>query len=517
MPFTKITRGPYRGKYRSPSGRVFNKRQVARYYSRGGTFDAAPHGSLDPTGTTPIRRRFIADFGRRFASLKVAARSFLLEENMLGLGTRTGNVQHLGSGAAQKLTTFTNWFSNAAEQVAGDGTWMAGHILNAYAKGAGDAARRAGLDSPVIDQDQVALLQQAALTELQGILGEMVRQAARGVAMLAARGSARNVYGAVASRIDKIGVERADLLVNWLAVKAHADASLANYAVAGVTHVGISPEHVIRREQPLTRDGADAMPWLEPYRQMARRRRGEGAGGLVGIQTAGDDLVCSECEELEAGGPYTLTEAMDLIPAHPGCRCAWVIWDEELTGDYNPYHDPATGRFASGPGGIGLSSEPPVSFFNNPIVKTWMHPHGQPGAIKTINELNWNVTGVSKQEADAQARDAVIGLGDSKREYVVLVQHDGTEHGIDLAMASGDENSVAVPQHVLVGEKRFDLHHNHPKVYSLSTMDIQYLNRQRNLTSIAAHNGDATGGTFKATLRERANDPDGSVDQSERQ
>lgn len=38
MPFTKITRGKGRGKFRSPSGRVFNKKQVRLYYALGGRF-----------------------------------------------------------------------------------------------------------------------------------------------------------------------------------------------------------------------------------------------------------------------------------------------------------------------------------------------------------------------------------------------------------------------------------------------------------------------------------------------
>jgi hypothetical protein len=44
----------------------------------------------------------------------------------------------------------------------------------------------------------------------------------------------------------------------------------------------------------------------------------------VNVQTAGDDRVCDECDELAADGPYSLDEADDLIPAHPNCRCALV-------------------------------------------------------------------------------------------------------------------------------------------------------------------------------------------------
>lgn len=38
MPFKKITSGKKKGKYRSPSGRVFTKKQVALYHAHGGSF-----------------------------------------------------------------------------------------------------------------------------------------------------------------------------------------------------------------------------------------------------------------------------------------------------------------------------------------------------------------------------------------------------------------------------------------------------------------------------------------------
>jgi hypothetical protein len=41
MPFKKITRGKGRGKFRSPSGRVYTKKQVRAYYATKG-FKRAP-------------------------------------------------------------------------------------------------------------------------------------------------------------------------------------------------------------------------------------------------------------------------------------------------------------------------------------------------------------------------------------------------------------------------------------------------------------------------------------------
>ncbi len=36
MPFIKITRGKNRGKYRSPSGRIYTRRQVIAYHASNG-------------------------------------------------------------------------------------------------------------------------------------------------------------------------------------------------------------------------------------------------------------------------------------------------------------------------------------------------------------------------------------------------------------------------------------------------------------------------------------------------
>lgn len=51
--------------------------------------------------------------------------------------------------------------------------------------------------------------------------------------------------------------------------------------------------------------------------------------GRVDVLTAGDDLVCEECQDISDGGPYDIDEAESLIPAHLNCRCAFVPADDE--------------------------------------------------------------------------------------------------------------------------------------------------------------------------------------------
>ena len=55
----------------------------------------------------------------------------------------------------------------------------------------------------------------------------------------------------------------------------------------------------------------------------------------VDIKTAGDDRVCDDCLEIENNNPYTIEEAMGLIPVHTSCRCSisrsnYPLIDSEL-------------------------------------------------------------------------------------------------------------------------------------------------------------------------------------------
>jgi hypothetical protein len=44
----------------------------------------------------------------------------------------------------------------------------------------------------------------------------------------------------------------------------------------------------------------------------------------VNILTAGDDLVCNECNDVADAGPYDIDEAETMLPIHINCRCSWV-------------------------------------------------------------------------------------------------------------------------------------------------------------------------------------------------
>lgn len=50
----------------------------------------------------------------------------------------------------------------------------------------------------------------------------------------------------------------------------------------------------------------------------------------VDIVTAGDDHVCDDCIEIEKNNPYTIEEAMGLLPVHPDCRCSISSGNHDL-------------------------------------------------------------------------------------------------------------------------------------------------------------------------------------------
>jgi hypothetical protein len=45
------------------------------------------------------------------------------------------------------------------------------------------------------------------------------------------------------------------------------------------------------------------------------------ADEMVDVVDMGDDKVCEICKRIHKDGPYKISEARLLIPAHPHCRC----------------------------------------------------------------------------------------------------------------------------------------------------------------------------------------------------
>lgn len=76
-------------------------------------------------------------------------------------------------------------------------------------------------------------------------------------------------------------------------------------------------KYEVTMDKQLFAEDVESIQGQRDVRDFGRRKPGE----LVIIVSRKDDLVCMDCEELEAAGPMPLEEATKHVPKHPNCRC----------------------------------------------------------------------------------------------------------------------------------------------------------------------------------------------------
>lgn len=308
----------------------------------------------DPTGTSGLRRRFIADARKRWDNLTRLARQSILDHGMLG-----GEIGMRNLGGAGH---YSQWFAMAMRQtvMGGDGRWVGGYIVDTANMAQARAARllnaSVGPPSPVLDTLVVT-----TIAELQGVCDATAQQVAR----IAGHGVLVNASGSkmaseIAAAILKVGVGRTNAMVNWMIVKAFAAVTIEAFREAGVSHVGTQAEYIPAPVADAMADAARKTPQhrhvgtgkfvtkavaarelrrvartgrFRAYRQIepgtqARAERAAAAFrkavGEVAVETAEDDLVCQQCLRISERGPYEIDKALSLIPAHVHCRCIFV-------------------------------------------------------------------------------------------------------------------------------------------------------------------------------------------------
>ncbi len=281
-----------------------------------------PHNQLkrDPTRTTTLQRRFMADMTRRFKKLSKNIQELIVDDDALGLlntGIQTINQQVPNQAwrfqsDPQKVKSYRRWLKQQVDAliltpVGGiqDKPWTAPYIESAYKKGAiraytdlraedlanaptifqGGKAEfiRTAFSQPVL-ASKIELLYERAFTELEGVTAVMDQQMSRILAEGLSQGSGpRTIARNLRDNVVTMTNTRALVIARTEIVRAHAEGQLDAFELLGVDEVGILAE------------------WL----------------------TAGDERVCPECDALE-GVVMTIEEARGLIPRHPNCRCAWI-------------------------------------------------------------------------------------------------------------------------------------------------------------------------------------------------
>lgn len=299
----------------------------------------------DPTKTTTLRVRFVAQFRARFEALARAARISIVGNDCFGL------LKPLGVRAEanppkdwrqtispiptekfkfdtdpNKIKNFMSWLSEMEEksifqvvrrQTLGGGIehlWSDIFISRAYKKGiiwggvqikkdkalmkdleldpkdvdtTGSGMNRAF--STNVHADRVGVIYTRTFSDLKGITAAMDAEISRILAEGISLGHHPYVMAKkITERITSIGKVRATILARTEIVRAHHLAAIQTYRSYGIVGVKVNAE------------------W----------------------STSGDSRVCTLCGPLE-GKIYTLDEIEPLIPLHPQCRCAALPTFEE--------------------------------------------------------------------------------------------------------------------------------------------------------------------------------------------
>ena len=304
----------------------------------------------DPARIGAIQRRMEADLVGRLRSLEVAVEKSIVDLDCFGIVrevdrrnalrvlddimTPTGRWAYDFKTTQTKVDGFMGWLREQQDRgflqlvdrpgVVVSGTsasWSGTFVESSYVKNlrdaylqgiqrAGSELSRAGYPSLIgpagismafqqpFHVERVGLIYSRTYEELKtalAITDTQARQAVvdgltTGLARGMAEGKngnqiARGLASDVIARIDAVAVNRTRMIARTEVSRAHHQATIAEYRQAEVEGVDVEAE------------------W----------------------ETSGLDNVCDECNDMADGGPYTLDEIEDMIPAHPQCCIAETL------------------------------------------------------------------------------------------------------------------------------------------------------------------------------------------------
>lgn len=282
--------------------------------------------AADPTRTITIRKKFVADYTRRFKRLIKDIQDTVRTNNALALrAADPGQFDFPRS--ADKIPAFMDWLrEQTAIHVYGvtsrdrvgasiETAWQNTYLDSAYKQGIRRAKSelkgvvesalpdfldpiQTAFNSPV-HADRVGAIYTRAYSELRGITDAMDQQISRILADGLLQGYGPDKMAkAIVDRVESIGIHRATLLARTETIRAHHLATIQEYRNAGVAGVKV----------------------------------------LAEFSTAGDGRVCPICASLNHK-IYTLDEAEGIIPVHPQCRCVALPYfgEEEKPVEYQEY------------------------------------------------------------------------------------------------------------------------------------------------------------------------------------
>jgi len=276
-----------------------------------------PSLKRDPSRTTILRRRFVADMTRRFKKLSKEIWALVVTDDVFGLeiavplklnrqddGMLANRQEWRFRNDGEKIQEFQKWLSKEVNLgiLTTDGlgdSWTNNYVGPSYRKGYDRGFTEANrmvdyigtkgqfLNDAFNQPETISKVQSIytrTFSELKGITAAMDQQMSRILADGLTAGEGPAVLARkLQKNISKITKTRAWVLARTEVIRAHAEGQLDSFDRLGIEEV-------------------DAM---------------------VEWSTAGDDRVCARCLSLGAT-TYTIKKAHGLIPEHPNCRCAWI-------------------------------------------------------------------------------------------------------------------------------------------------------------------------------------------------
>lgn len=281
----------------------------------------------DPTRTTTIRKRYMADAKRRARRLSRDIREFLVDYDALGLGNANRQLrinvlpdvewrQYQFESDANKTRSFRKWLQTRIDQgvlevdEAGK-PWMAEYIDSSYRKGVIRAYTQVHKEDLVEQADFYAGGKQQFLQD--AFASPETRQK---IEFLYTR-SFNNMEGFTAAVSQQTG----QILADGIAAGKHPRA-MAREMDDSISALTRKRALVIARSETIY---AHAEGQLDSFERLGVDKLGVQAEW----STAGDDRVCVQCLPLE-GQIMTVKEARGLIPLHPNCRCMWIPYDKDF-------------------------------------------------------------------------------------------------------------------------------------------------------------------------------------------
>ena len=272
---------------------------------------------LDPTRTTLLRRKFMAEMRRRFDKVYTEIVDLIVDKDAFGLVEQKIVVLNATSkqwkyqNNPQKIASFKQWLNDMVKKnilavssvkIPGQ-AWTADYVWTAHKSGLLKSQAAASKGSAI------TLPQYLAGTQAQYLMSAFSRPATMESLQMLYTGTYDSLVG-VTSAMD---VQMSRILTSGF--------------VQGDNPIVIARE--MKNALGISKTKAEMIARTEIIRAHAE-------GQLNGFETLSidnvtpdvefsaihDSKLCPECEDLD-GQIYTIAEARGLVPVHPNCRCSW--------------------------------------------------------------------------------------------------------------------------------------------------------------------------------------------------